>query len=63
MKILKNLVWDKNSGELIGFVDLSYINVKFATSMSWYFWLKLLSTHYRRALLHLPPQMELQLFK
>ena len=31
MKIQKNLVWDKHSGELIGFVDLGDINVSFAT--------------------------------
>ena len=31
MKIHENLVWDKFSGELIGFVDLSDINVNFAT--------------------------------
>ena len=31
MKIQENLVWDKHSGELIGFVDLGDINVSFAT--------------------------------
>ena len=31
MKIQENLVWDKHSGELIGFDDLSDINVNFAT--------------------------------
>ena len=31
MKIQKNLVWDKHSGELIAFVDLGDINVNFAT--------------------------------
>ena len=40
MRILKNLVWDKRSGELIVFADLGDINVKCTTSMSWYFWLK-----------------------
>ena len=31
MKIQENLVWDKHSGELIGFDDLGDINVNFAT--------------------------------
>ena len=31
MKIQENLVWDKHSDELIGFVDLGDINVNFAT--------------------------------
>ena len=31
MKIQEDLVWDKYSGELIGFVDLGDINVNFAT--------------------------------
>ena len=31
MKIQENLVWDKHTGELIGFVDLGDINVNFAT--------------------------------
>ena len=31
MKIQESLVWDKHSGELIGFVDLVGINVYFAT--------------------------------
>ena len=31
MKIQENLVWEKHSGELIGFVDLGDINVNFAT--------------------------------
>ena len=31
MKIQENLVWDKHSGELIGFVDLGDVNVNFAT--------------------------------
>ena len=34
MKIQENLVWDKHSGELIGFVDLGDINVNFATLKS-----------------------------
>ena len=31
LKIQENLVWDKHSSELIGFVDLGDINVNFAT--------------------------------
>ena len=31
MKTQENLVWDKNSGEMIGFVDLGNINFNFAT--------------------------------
>ena len=31
MKIQENLVWDKHSGELIGFVDLGNININYAT--------------------------------
>ena len=31
MKIQENLVWDKHSGELIGFVDLGDININYAT--------------------------------
>ena len=31
MKIQEDLVWDKNSGELIGYVDLGDVNVNFAT--------------------------------
>ena len=31
MKIQENLVWDKHSGELIGFDDLGDVNVNFAT--------------------------------
>ena len=31
MKIQQNLVWDKHTGELIGFVDLGDINVNYAT--------------------------------
>ena len=31
MKIQEDLVWDKHSGELIGFVDLGDINTNFAT--------------------------------
>ena len=30
LKIQENLVWDKHSSELIGFVDLGDINVNFA---------------------------------
>ena len=31
MKIQEDLVWDKYSGELIGFVDLGDININYAT--------------------------------
>ena len=31
MKIQENLVWDKHSGELIGFVDLGDININYGT--------------------------------
>ena len=31
MKIQENLVWDKHSGELIGFVDLGDININYDT--------------------------------
>ena len=31
MKIQEDLVWDKYSGELIGFVDLGDINTNYAT--------------------------------
>ena len=31
MKIQKNLVWDKHSGKLIGFIDLGDININYAT--------------------------------
>ena len=31
MKIQANLVWDKDWGELIGFVDLGEININYAT--------------------------------
>ena len=31
MKIQEDLVWDKYSGELLGFVDLGDINVNYAT--------------------------------
>ena len=31
MKIQDNLVWDKHSGELIGFVDSGDININHAT--------------------------------
>ena len=34
MKILKDLVWDKHTGELIGFVDLGDIDVNFSTLSS-----------------------------
>ena len=30
-KIQENLVWDKHSGELVGFVDLGGININYAT--------------------------------
>ena len=31
MKIQENIVWDKHSGELIGFFDLGDININYAT--------------------------------
>ena len=31
MKSQENLVWDKHSGELIGFVDLGDININYVT--------------------------------
>ena len=31
MKIQENLVWDKHSGELIGFVDLGVVNINYDT--------------------------------
>ena len=31
MKIQENLVWDKHSGDLIGFVDLGDTNINYAT--------------------------------
>ena len=31
MKIQENIVWDKHSGELIGFFDLGNININYAT--------------------------------
>ena len=31
MKIQEDLVWDKHSGEFIGFVDLVNVNVNYAT--------------------------------
>ena len=31
IKIQKNLVWDKHSGKLIGFIDLGDININYAT--------------------------------
>ena len=31
MKIQEDLVWDKHTGELIGFVDLGDMNVNYAT--------------------------------
>ena len=63
-------MWDKHSGELIGFADLGDINFKFATlknrrTLSIHvlvFLVKALSTHCHIVLLHLP-LMELQLIK
>ena len=57
MKIQENLVWDKHSGELIGFVDLGDININFATLKN-----TQALTHCHTVLLHLP-LMELQLIK
>ena len=52
MKIQEDLVWDKHTGELIGFVDLGDMKLNYATVLAthWYSLLKVLSILYRIAL-------------
>ena len=57
MKVQEDLVWDKNTGELIGFVDLGEISVNYATlqdckelAIHYYYYLRIQILRPRRPL-------------